>query len=700
MATKKPRKRKAKSKVELKDIKENIVQVDYREEMEQSYLDYSMSVITDRALPDVRDGLKPVHRRILYAMSEAGMTHSKAYNKCAEIVGNVLGGYHPHGDSSVYGALVRLAQDFSLRSPLIDGHGNFGSIDGDSAAHMRYTEARLQKLSDELLGNLKYDTVTMVPNFNEKKVEPVVLPATFPNLLINGGTGIAVGMMTSIPTHNLNETIDCIIKGLEKPKSTTLELLEVLKGPDFPTGGIITNEEELAKIYEEGVGSITIRGKYHIEEAGSRKMIVITEIPYTLSGKKETFVESIIQLAQKYKQLQITSVRDETSKEGIRIVVEVKKDMDINTVVSYLYKYTSFEDNFKFSFLCLDKGKPVLMSLKQYVDSFIEFQKEIYTNKFNYLYNKNKIQIEKLQGLVIAYDYIDQIISIVRKADSVADMRTALKTGNVDKIQGLTAKDKKIINKFSFTDIQTEVILETRLYELSKLKLTELESNIEKLEKENKTYHGLLNSNTKMKNHIKKMLNEIKKNYGDKRKTSITSKKTKFIPIIENYEVTIDENNYAKRIKVSNDTNSVSEDTKISIITEDSSVYLVPIKNLPIGNARDKGVALENFTDGNEIAYAFIPEENKQILTIDTEGYGKIVDHSEFVSSRKFLKGYLKDSKILLARELGDEKTIISKNSAGKEKKFKISNLPVGKRTTKGKKVVTGKFEIESVELN
>ena len=670
--------------------------VDYSEEMQQSYINYSMSVITDRALPDVRDGMKPVHRRIIYAMADKGMHCNKPYNKCAEIVGEVLGFYHAHGDSSVYDALVRLAQGFQLNYPLIDGHGNFGSVDGDPAAAYRYTEARLQPIADDMVENLKYDTVDMKLSFNEKKKEPVILPATIPLLLINGITGIAVGMMTNIPTHNLKNAIDTVIFEMDNPNSTTKDLLNVLKGPDFPTGGIICNKSELVKIYEDGVGTLIVRGKHNIEKNGNKNSIVITEIPYTLSGKKESFVESIIKLAHEKKELQITSVKDESSKEGIRIVIDVRKDMDVNTVVNYLYKFTAYEDSYKFSFLCLENGKPVTMSLSKYIKSFINFQKEIYKRKYSYIYNKNKIQIEKLKGLLIAYDYIDEIVAIVRNANSYTDMKKALMTGDTSAISNIMVKLRKRIEKFSFSELQADMILEMKVHELSKLKAEELQDSIIKLEKENKRLGALLSSDKKLMEDIKTHLTEMKNKYGVARKTQIISNKSEFKEIVENYAFVVDENNYAKRIKT-NEGPQMGD--KFCIITDDGGAYIIPTKNVPIGTNKDKGLALENFINGEKIKLVFLPTENQKILIVDDNNYGKIISSNEFICSRKFLKAYLKDSKILLAQILSDEKTINFIGENGKKKTFKISELPELSRTGKGRKIVQGKFKISEIDI-
>ena len=592
---------------------------------------------------------------------------------------------------------MRLAQDFQLNYPLVDGHGNYGSVDGDPAAAYRYTEARLQEFADDMIENLKYKTVEMKLSFNEKKNEPVVLPATLPILLVNGITGIAVGMMTNIPTHNMKEAIDAAIYAIDNPGCSTRELMTIVKGPDFPTGGVICNKNDLIKIYEDGVGNITVRGKHKIETIGNKNAIVITEIPYTVSGKKETFVESIIKLAHDKKELQITAVRDESSKEGIRIVIEVRKDMNIDTVVSYLYKFTSYEDSFKFSFLCLEDGKPVTMSLAHYIDSFIKFQKEIYYKKYDFIYKKNLVQIEKLSGLLIAYDYIDQIVAIVRNADSYADMKNALMTGNTDKIPNLLVKDKKAIAKFKFTEIQADMILEMKVHELSKLKANEIQNSIVKLEKENKKYSAILNSDKKLLADIKEHLEEYKVKYGKTRKTQIVSNKSEFKEIVENYDVVIDENNYAKRVKTSGD--GYAETDKLCIVTHDGGSYLVPVKSIPIGGNKDKGLALENFINGEKIIASFMPKAGEKIVVVDSENYGKIISADEFICSRKYLKSYIKTGEIILFKKLSNEKSLSFVGENGKSKSFKIAELPELIRTGKGRKIVQGKFIIKEIEM-
>ena len=592
---------------------------------------------------------------------------------------------------------MRLAQDFQLNYPLVDGHGNYGSVDGDPAAAYRYTEARLQEFADDMIENLKYKTVEMKLSFNEKKSEPVVLPATLPILLVNGITGIAVGMMTNIPTHNMKESIDAVIYAIDNPGCTTKDLMSIIKGPDFPTGGIICNKNDLMKIYEDGVGNITVRGKHKIETVGNKNAIVITEIPYTVSGKKEAFVESIIKLAHDKKELQITAVRDESSKEGTRIVIEVKKDMNVDTVISYLYKFTSYEDTFKFSFLCLEDGKPVTMSLRHYVNSFIEFQKEIYYKKYDFIYKKNLVQIEKLSGLLIAYDYIDQIVSIVRNADSYADMKTALMTGNTDKIPNMLVKDRKAVAKFNFTELQADMILEMKVHELSKLKANEIQNSINKLEKENKKYSAILKSDKKLLADIKEHLEDYKAKYGRARKTQIISSKSEFKEIVENYDVVIDENNYAKRVKTSGE--GYAETDKLCIITHDGGSYLVPVKSIPIGANKDKGIALENFINSEKIVLTFMPKAGDKILIVDSDNYGKLISADEFICSRKYLKSYLKEHSIILAKVLTNEKNISFTGENNKSKTFKISELPELSRTGKGRKIVQGKFVIKEIDV-
>ena len=393
-----------------------VIEIDINKEMKRCYIDYAMSVIVGRALPDVRDGLKPVHRRILHSMNDLGLDPSKGYRKCARIVGEVLGKYHPHGDTSVYDALVRMAQDFSMRYMLVDGHGNFGSVDGDSAAAMRYTEARMNKIAVEMLRDINKNTVDFIPNFDGEEKEPVVLPSRYPNLLVNGSSGIAVGMATNIPPHNLGEIIDGTIMLIDNPETTILELMTVIKGPDFPTGAIVMGKSGIRAAYETGRGKVIVRAKAEIEEENGRHKIIVTEIPYQVNKAK--LIENIADLVKDKKIVGISDLRDESDRDGMRIVIELKKDANPNVVLNLLYKHTKMQDTFGVNMLALVNNEPQVLNIKQVLSYYIDFQKEVVTRRTAFELNKAEARAHILEGLRIALDNIDEVISIIRSSST------------------------------------------------------------------------------------------------------------------------------------------------------------------------------------------------------------------------------------------------------------------------------------------
>ncbi|MGB4659635.1 MAG: DNA gyrase subunit A, partial [Mobilitalea sp.] len=420
----------------MKKVTDQIIQMDFSEEMKNSYRDYAMSVIVARALPDVRDGLKPVQRRILFAMSELGLEPAKPHRKSARIVGDTMGKYHPHGDSSIYDALVHMSEDYSLSVPLVDGHGNFGSIDGDGAAAMRYTEARLTPGAMALLDNLEKGLISYSPNFDDSEREPDVLPAMFPNLLINGTTGIAVGMATNIPPHNPDEVIDGVIAYIDNPNISIPKLMEYIPAPDFPTGGSIINQDDMLSFYESGEGRIRIRSKVEIEAGeNGRKNIIITEIPYTIAGNKIKLVEGLATLMKDKVFDEIFDVRDESSKEGIRVVIEVKKDRDLENLLNGLYKKTSMEDTYGANLLAIKDQQPVVFNLKSLISEFVDFQKELYTKEYSFLLEKAIKRMEIVGGLMKATDVIDLIIEILRGSTSVKQAKACLMEGDITDIK-------------------------------------------------------------------------------------------------------------------------------------------------------------------------------------------------------------------------------------------------------------------------
>lgn len=477
------------------------IHVDINKEMKKCYIDYAMSVIVGRALPDVRDGLKPVHRRILYAMQELGLEPNKGYRKCARIVGEVLGKYHPHGDSSVYDALVRMAQDFSMRYMLVDGHGNFGSVDGDSAAAMRYTEAKMNKIAVEMLRDINKNTVDFMPNFDGEEQEPVVLPSRYPNLLVNGSSGIAVGMATNIPPHNLGEVIDGTIMLIDNPEATGLELMTYIKGPDFPTGGIIMGKSGIRAAYETGKGKVIVRSKTEIEEENGRHKIVVTEIPYQVNKAK--LIESIADLVKDKKIVGISDLRDESDREGMRIVIELKKDANPNVVLNLLFKHTKMQDTFGIIMLALVNNEPQVLGLKQILTNYIEFQKEVVTRRTIFELEKAQARAHILEGLRIALDNIDEVINIIRSS----------KTGEIAK--------NTLIERFGLSEKQAVAILEMRLRRLTGLERDKIEEEYAELMKLISYLNSILASEETLLGVIKDELLEIKARYSDERKTQI-----------------------------------------------------------------------------------------------------------------------------------------------------------------------------------
>ena len=478
-----------------------VIPIDINEEMQRCYIDYSMSVIVGRALPDVRDGLKPVHRRILYSLHELGIFPDKGYRKCARIVGDVLGKYHPHGDSSVYDALVRMAQDFSMRYMLVDGHGNFGSVDGDSPAAMRYTEAKMNKIAVEMLRDINKDTVEFGPNFDGEEKEPMVLPSRFPNLLVNGSSGIAVGMATNIPPHNLGEVIDGTIMLIDNPDSTVAELMTVIKGPDFPTAATIMGKSGIRAAYETGKGKITVRAKAEIEEENSRHRIIVTEIPYQVNKAK--LIESIADLVKDKKIVGISDLRDESDREGMRIVIELKKDANPNVILNLLYKHTKMQDTFGVIMLALVNNQPQILNLKQILEHYIAHQKDVITRRTVFDLNKAKARAHILEGLIIALDHIDEVISIIRNSETSEIAKNTL------------------IEKFGLSEKQAVAILEMKLRRLTGLERDKIEDEYKELMKQIEYLTSILESEEKLLGVIKDELLEIKNKYNDERRTHI-----------------------------------------------------------------------------------------------------------------------------------------------------------------------------------
>jgi DNA gyrase subunit A len=515
---------------------EKIVPVYIEEEVKDSYLNYAMSVIVGRALPDVRDGLKPVHRRILYAMKELSLEHEKPYKKCARVTGEVLGKFHPHGDVAVYDALVRMAQDFSLRYPLVDGQGNFGSVDGDAPAAMRYTECRLAAIASEMLADIDKDTVNFGPNFDASLQEPLLLPATLPNLLVNGSSGIAVGMATNIPPHNLNEVADAIIHLLDNPEAEIKDLMRYLKGPDFPTGGVICGREGIKEAYAAGKGKLTVRAKATVEHLKSGKdLIVITEIPYQV--QKSLLIESIAGLVDEKKIDGISDIRDESDKEGMRIVVELRRDVESQIVLNQLFKHTQLESTFGVIMLALVENRPKVLNLRQILDSYIEHRKTIIRRRTQFELDKALRRAHILEGLKIALKYIDRIIKTIKTSKSVE------------------AAKERLMKEFDLSDVQSQAILEMQLQRLTALERDKIDAEYLELLKKIELCRAILASEKKIEGIIKEELEGLEKKYGDERRTDIVGEveelEVEDLIAEEDVVVTISHGGYIKRLPVS-----------------------------------------------------------------------------------------------------------------------------------------------------
>ena len=642
-------------------IFDQIHDVDLKKTMETSYIDYAMSVIAQRALPDVRDGLKPVQRRVLYSMIELNNGPDKPHRKCARIVGDTMGKYHPHGDSSIYGALVNMAQEWSTRYPLVDGHGNFGSVDGDGAAAMRYTEARLQKVTQEAyLADLDKNVVDFMPNFDETEKEPVVLPVKVPNLLVNGAEGIAVGMATSIPPHNFGEVIDGVIAYMKNPDITTAEMMQYIPGPDFPTGGIIANKDDLPAIYESGVGKIKIRGKIEIEKGkGGKDRMVITEIPYTMIGANiGKFLNDVYGLVESKATSDITDITNQSSKEGIRIVLELKKGADIEALENLLYKKTKLEDTFGVNMLAVADGRPETMGVVPIIRHHVKFQYEIATRKYQTLLAKEQDKKEIQEGLIRACNVIDLIIEILRGSRSIKDAKACLTDGNTDHITFKNPSSKIMAQQLNFTDRQAQAILEMRLYKLIGLEIEALMKEHDETLENIAKYEDILEHRSSMAKVIIKELTAFKKAYGKERKTVIDNLKEAVVAAkkIEEQDVVflMDRFGYAKIVDTSvYERNKEAANAeyrhiftckntdKICIFTDKGQMHLLKVLDLPYGKFRDKGTPIDNLCnydskEENVVYLAGLEHVSSHRMLFGTKyAMIKVVDGMEFVVAKK-----------------------------------------------------------------
>ena len=642
---------------------EQILKTEYSDVMQKSYIDYAMSVICARALPDIRDGLKPVQRRVLFAMDELGLNHDKPHRKSARIVGDTMGKYHPHGDSSIYEALVVLEQDFKKGMALVDGHGNFGSIEGDGAAAMRYTEAKLMKFTQEVyLADLDKNVVDFVPNFDETEKEPVVLPVRVPNILINGAEGIAVGMTTNIPTHNLSEVVDAVTAYMDNEDITTEELMNYMPGPDFPTGGLVVNKSELLSIYETGNGKIKLRGKVEFEEGKGRSekdKLVISEIPYTMIGAGiGKFISDVAELVETKKTSDIVDISNQSSKEGIRIVLELKKGADIENLKNMLYKKTKLEDTFGVNMLAVVDGRPETLGLKAIIEHNIKFQYELATRKYTSLLNKELDQKEIKEGLIKACNIIDLIIEILRGSQSLKDAKACLTKGDTSKIKFKNKESEIYASQLCFTEKQAQAILELRLYKLIGLEILALQKDYEDIVNRIAEYEDILNNPASMKKVIKKDLLNIKKNYGVERRTviedaevavyvekKIEEQQVMFIMDRFSYAKTIDMAAYERNKEAVHAENKYifpcMNTDKLCLFTDTGMLHQIKILDLPFVKFRDKGTPIDNvgnYSSANENIIFIAPAQDikdRKLLFTTQNGMMKLVGAAEFDVTKK-----------------------------------------------------------------
>lgn len=691
---------------------DRIIKTEYSEEMQKSFIDYAMSVIVARALPDVRDGLKPVQRRTLYDMHELGIRYDRPFRKSARIVGDTMGKYHPHGDSSIYEALVVMTQDFKRGMPLIEGHGNFGNIEGDGAAAMRYTEARLHKFTQEaFLADMDKDVVDFVPNFDETEKEPSVLPVKIPNLLVNGSEGIAVGMVTSIPPHNLSEVIEAEKACLRNEAITTKELMRYIKGPDFPTGGVVINKDELLEIYETGVGKIKLRGKVEFEKAkGGKTNVVITEIPYTMIGANiSKFLTDVAALSETKKTQDIVDISNQSSKEGIRIVIELRKDADPENFVNMLYKKTRLEDTFGVNMLAISGGRPETMGLKQIIKANIDFQFCIASRKYTNLLARELERKEIQEGLIKACNVIDLIIEILRGSRDRAMAKTCLVEGKTEGIKFRSKESKIMAEQLRFTEKQANAILDMRLYKLIGLEIEALINEHEETMANIYRYEDILENRESMAQVIMNELDEFKNHYSRKRRTVIENGqeavyKEKEIEAMDvvflmdrfGYARTIDIATYERNKETADAENKyvfVCKNLgKICIFTDKGQMHTVKVMDLPMGKFRDKGVPIDNVSNysSREENIIYIASQTDlnlcPVLFVTEQAMVKIVDGGEFdVSKRTVAATKLGDKdRLVSVAALREQRSIVLQTGKGFFLRFSIEEIPEKKKAAIG----------------
>ena len=687
---------------------QQIIRTEYSEVMKKSYIDYAMSVIVARALPDVRDGLKPVQRRTLYDMHELGIRWDRPYRKCARIVGDTMGKYHPHGDSSIYEALVVMAQEFKKGMILVDGHGNFGSIEGDGAAAMRYTEARLAKITQEAyLADLDKNIVNFLPNFDETEKEPEVLPVRIPNLLVNGAEGIAVGMATSIPPHNLGEVIDAVKAYMKNDDISTKQLMRYVKGPDFPTGGIVVNKDDLFSIYETGTGKIKVRGKVEVEEMkGGKKRLIISEIPYTMIGAGiGKFLNDVCALVESKKTSDIVDISNQSSKEGIRIVIELKKGADTENLTNMLYKKTRLEDTFGVNMLAVADGRPETMGLKKIIEHHVDFQFELATRKYKTLLAKEQDKKEIQEGLIKACDVIDLIIEILRGRQSLKDAKECLTKGVTENIKFKSSISRKMAAMLRFTQRQATAILEMRLYKLIGLEIEALMKEHEETLKNIAQYEDILNNYDSMSDVIIEDLDRIKKEYARKRRTAVENAEEAVYEErkIEEQEVVflMDRFGYAKTIDpAAYERNKGAADAenkyvvncmntgRICVFTADGKMHQMKVQDLPFGKFRDKGIPIDNVSNYDStkesIVYLCDAEQLRyaKFLFATKQGMIKKVEGEEFqVTKRTIAATKLQEGdEVISVQIINDNRQIVLQTMEGFFLRFPAEEVPEKKK--------------------
>lgn len=689
-------------------MNDRIIKTEYSDIMQKSFIDYAMSVIIARALPDVRDGLKPVQRRTLYDMYELGIRYDRPYRKSARIVGDTMGKYHPHGDSSIYEALVVMTQDFKRGLPLVDGHGNFGNIEGDGAAAMRYTEARLERITQEaFLSDLDKDVVDFIPNFDETEREPDVLPVKIPNLLINGSEGIAVGMATSIPPHNLAEVIDAVKAYMLDENITTRELMHYVKGPDFPTGGIVINEDELLEIYETGTGKIKLRGKVEVEQAkGGKTNLVITEIPYTMIGANiGKFLMDVASLAETKKTQDIVDITNQSSKEGIRIVIELKKDADVENFKNMLYKKTRLEDTFGVNMLAICGGRPETMGLKQIIRESVNFQYEVTARKYKNLLEKELERKEIQEGLIKACNVIDLIIEILRGSKDRAMAKTCLVEGKTEGIKFKSKESKVMAAQLQFSEKQANAILDMRLYKLIGLEIEALINEHEDTMANIYRYEDILTRRDSMAQVIINELNAIKDSYQRKRRTQITNageavyveKKIEEMDIVFlmdrfGYARTIDLPTYERNKEAADTENQYAfackNTGKICLFTNTGQLHTLKVMDLPFGKFRDKGVPVDNVSnyDSSKETLVYAASQSDlnlyRVIFATRQAMLKIVDGGEFdVAKRTVAATKLQEGdEVISVVAYKEQRNIILQSKAGYFLRFAVEEIPEKKK--------------------